>query len=188
MDTISSENNNSLLPMIAAILGGLAVLLSAIALFKLSSVSKQIAKAEGAATRIESIEQQVAQTGNAVNDIAAIRNYVTTMERQVNQQFANVRNEFNTVRAEINTVKEATARRPAQQTTGVSGGQGQQQQQQQQQATPVASPGEYVVQSGDTGVKIARSNGVNLNDLIAVNPDINWNRLRVGQKVKIPKK
>ncbi|WP_334319219.1 LysM peptidoglycan-binding domain-containing protein [Termitidicoccus mucosus] len=168
--------------MIAAILGGLAVLLAAIALFKLSSVSKQLAKVEGATTRIESIESQVSQASAAASDAANLRNYVAQMERQIQQNFTNVRNEFNTVRTEINTVKESTARRPAPQGSATAGGQG------QSATPPVAGPDEYVVQSGDTGVKIARSNGVNLNDLIAVNPDINWNRLRVGQKVKIPKK
>jgi LysM repeat protein len=187
MDTISSENNNSLLPMIAVILGGLAFLLSAIALFKLSSVGKQLAKTEeGANTRIESVESRISQVSAVPNEVVGIRNYVSTMERQIQQNFTNVRNEFNAVRAEINTVKETTNRRPpVQQSSTSSGGQNQQQ---QQSAQPVAGPDEYVVQSGDTGVKIARSTGVSLNDLIAVNPDINWNRLRVGQKIKIPKK
>jgi LysM repeat protein len=188
MDTISSENNNSLLPMIATILGGLAVLLSAIALFKLSSVGKQLANAEGVNTRIEAVEKQVA-------DAANLRNYVAQMERQISQNFANARNEItsiraelNSIRTELNTLKEATTRRPVQQQntgTAQAGGQGQQQ---QQSTPPVAGPDEYVVQAGDNGMKIARSNGVSLNDLLAVNPGVNWNRLRVGQKVKIPKK
>ncbi len=179
MDTISSENNNSLLPMIAAILGGLAVLLSAIALFKLSSVSKQLVKVEGATTRIESIESQVAQASAAASEAANLRNYVAQMERQIQQNFTNVRNEFNTVRTEINTVKETAARRPA-----PAAGQG------QQSATPaVAGPDEYIVVAGDSsGTKIAAKNGVSITDLMAVNPDVDWRKLRIGQKLKLPKK
>ena len=52
----------------------------------------------------------------------------------------------------------------------------------------VAGPGEYVVKGGDSGAKIARSQGVNLADLVSVNPGVNWNKLKVGDKVKLPKK
>jgi LysM repeat protein len=45
-----------------------------------------------------------------------------------------------------------------------------------------------VVKSGDTGSKIARNAGVSLSDLLAVNPGVNWNRLAVGQKIKLPQK
>jgi LysM repeat protein len=52
----------------------------------------------------------------------------------------------------------------------------------------VAGPGEYVVKGGDSGAKIARAQGVNLADLVSVNPGVNWNKLKVGDKVKLPKK
>lgn len=47
-------------------------------------------------------------------------------------------------------------------------------------------PGEYTVASGDTGARIASRAGVTVRELIAANPDINWNRLQVGQKLNIP--
>jgi LysM repeat protein len=53
-------------------------------------------------------------------------------------------------------------------------------------AAATAEPGTYVVKSGDTGVKIARDNNVSLTALMAANPDVNWNRLNVGQKINIP--
>jgi len=52
----------------------------------------------------------------------------------------------------------------------------------------VAGPGEYVVKPGDTGMKIARSIGVSIGDLQTVNPTVDWNHLKVGQKLKIPGK
>ncbi|HYP16486.1 MAG TPA: LysM domain-containing protein, partial [Opitutus sp.] len=52
----------------------------------------------------------------------------------------------------------------------------------------VAGPGEYVVKGGDTGAKIARAEGVALGDLVAVNPGVDWTKLKPGQKVKLPKK
>jgi LysM repeat protein len=52
----------------------------------------------------------------------------------------------------------------------------------------VAGAGEYVIKAGDTGAKIARANNVSLPDLIAVNPGVNWSKLKVGDKVKLPKR
>jgi LysM repeat protein len=52
----------------------------------------------------------------------------------------------------------------------------------------VAGPGEYVVKPGDTGMRIANANGVSIGDLQVVNPGVNWNMLKVGQKLKLPKK
>jgi LysM repeat protein len=45
----------------------------------------------------------------------------------------------------------------------------------------------YKVKSGDTGAKIASANGVTLAKLKAANPGVNWNRLSVGQTIKIPR-
>jgi LysM repeat protein len=51
----------------------------------------------------------------------------------------------------------------------------------------VAAAGEYIVKSGDTGARIAREAGVSLGDLLAANPGVDWNRLRVGQVIKMPR-
>ena len=49
-------------------------------------------------------------------------------------------------------------------------------------------PDEHIVAGGDTGAKIARAKGVSLADLQAVNPGVDWAKLKVGQKIKLPKK
>ena len=51
-------------------------------------------------------------------------------------------------------------------------------------AATAAGPGEYVVKPGDTGTKIAKATGVSLSELEALNPGIDWRRLRVGQTIK----
>jgi len=43
----------------------------------------------------------------------------------------------------------------------------------------------YAIGPGDTGAKIARANNLSLADLQALNPDVNWKRLKVGQVVKV---
>jgi hypothetical protein len=45
--------------------------------------------------------------------------------------------------------------------------------------------GLYFLLPGDTGAKIAKANNISLVDLRALNPDVEWTRLRVGQAVRI---
>ena len=45
-----------------------------------------------------------------------------------------------------------------------------------------------LAESKDTGASIARANGVSLGDLMKVNPSVNWSKLSVGDKIKLPKK
>ena len=51
------------------------------------------------------------------------------------------------------------------------------------EARPVG-PGEYVVKPGDTGTKISKAVGVSVAELEAINPGLDWRRLRVGQTIK----
>jgi len=43
----------------------------------------------------------------------------------------------------------------------------------------------YAVKTGDSLTKIARSNKLALTDLLALNPDVSWTKLRVGQVVVV---
>jgi LysM repeat protein len=45
--------------------------------------------------------------------------------------------------------------------------------------------GLYRIEPGDTGAKIAAKHGVMFSDLVALNPDVNWRRLKVWQIVRI---
>ncbi len=58
-------------------------------------------------------------------------------------------------------------------------------------ATPKAkkrkqATGTYVVKPGDTPSSIAEAEGVDLDDLLAANPDVDPNALSVGDELKIP--
>lgn len=53
-------------------------------------------------------------------------------------------------------------------------------------ATTTTGTGEYKVQSGDTGSKIATKAGVKLAALKAANPGVDWNRLKLNQTLVIP--
>jgi LysM repeat protein len=50
-------------------------------------------------------------------------------------------------------------------------------------ATP-AGPGEYVVAKGDNLSSIAKKSGISLKAIQDLNPDVDSNKLRIGQKLK----
>jgi LysM repeat protein len=54
--------------------------------------------------------------------------------------------------------------------------------------TQSATPGSWVVKSGDTGWMIANAYGIAVGDLAAANPGINWNLLPIGHTVIVPSK
>ena len=51
-------------------------------------------------------------------------------------------------------------------------------------ASVVAGPGEYVVAKGDTLGGIAKKVGISLKSIQELNPDVNANRMQIGQKLK----
>jgi LysM repeat protein len=53
-------------------------------------------------------------------------------------------------------------------------------------AIATTGTGEYKVQSGDTGTKIATKAGVKLAALKAANPGVDWNKLKLNQTLVIP--
>ncbi|MFI5356392.1 MAG: LysM peptidoglycan-binding domain-containing protein [Opitutales bacterium] len=172
MDTISRENN-SMLPVGGIIVGVIALLLGGYSAIKLSSVNRTLAAHEEKVAKIDSIEAQAnaaaASGDKATRDLAALT-------RSTQDAFNQVGGELGNLKASITKLEES-AKAPAHVGKGGKGG-----------APAVAGPDEYIVKGGDSGAKIARAKGVTLADLIAVNPDVNWNKLHVGQKIKLPKK
>lgn len=53
-------------------------------------------------------------------------------------------------------------------------------------ATPSVGTSSYTIRQGDSLSKVARNNGISLNDLMAANSNINPNRLSIGQVIKLP--
>ncbi|RRJ96901.1 LysM domain-containing protein [Opitutaceae bacterium TAV4] len=185
MDTISRESNGpSYLPVAAVIVGVIALVLGGVALAKVSSINKQLVAQDDKLARVSEAENQAAA---AVAAVEQANRKIDTVARDTGKAFGDVANVITEVRGELAKVQELASRRgsaPAAAAAANASGAA--------AATPrapaVAGPDEYIVKSGDTGVKIARGNNVSLSDLQAVNPDVNWNKLHVGQKVKLPAK
>lgn len=187
MDTISREPSPSYLPIAGLIAGLVGLVLGGIALANASKAKGAADKAllasqetvAGQAARIEALESAVSTA--SANADSALRNF-SGLRSSTQDNFNLVASELSKTNAEITKLQEAatrTASAPRPGGTGTTTA---------STGPVVAGPGEYVVKSGDTGYKIATSNGVSVADLQAVNPGVNWNRLNVGQKIKLPKK
>lgn len=180
MDTISREPSPSYLPIAGLIAGLVGLLLGGIALANASKAGKAAAAAaEQAAGQVARIEALEARIDGIVSSVDAARNNFTSLRSSMQDNFNIVAAELGKSNAEITKLQEAFSKVATARPAATSGG---------STAPAVAGPGEYLVKAGDTGMKIAAANGVSWADLQAVNPGVNWNGLRVGQALKLPKK
>jgi LysM repeat protein len=163
-----------MLPVAGVVVGVLALLVGGYAAIKASSLQKTVVAHEEKIAKIDGIESQVSTVGTTADKAARD---VASLTRSMQDAFNQVGATLGTLQASVTKLEEA-AKKPVAAAKGGKGGE-----------PAVAGPGEYVVKSGDvSGAKIARAQGVSLADLIAVNPGVNWNKLKVGEKLKLPKK
>lgn len=175
MDTISRENN-SMLPIGSIIVGVVALLLGGVALLQAQKANKALAEHQAKIDKIDAIEQQASAASAAAEKGAQ---NLKQLNDQTQTAFNTVSGIISNLQTSVTKLEEA-AKKPVAAAAGKKGAAG--------PSTAVAGPGEYVVKSGDTGMKIARTTGASLADLKAVNPGVNWNHLNIGQKLKLPEK
>ncbi|HWA08212.1 MAG TPA: LysM domain-containing protein [Opitutaceae bacterium] len=172
MDTISRDNNTSYLPVAGVIAGLLALVLSVVALVKVSTANKTLETQAEKVAKIDGIES-TANTAATTADRAAKN--VDSLTQQTQKAVNDLGNMILEANGKITKIEEGQKKPAA--AAGKSSG------------PVVAGPNEYVVKAGDTsGTKIAKANGVSLADLQAVNPGVDWSHLKIGQKLKLPKK
>jgi LysM repeat protein len=176
MDTLSRDSNSSgsILPLVGVIAGGLALVLSIVALVKLSTLQKSVAAHDEAInSKIPALEASVnAAAAKTDSDIKGLRSGIQTALDQVG-------NEIGTINAKITKIEEAM-KKPAPAAGKAGGG-----------AAPTGvlnADGTYTVGSGDTLSKIARKFAVRTDAIEAENPGLDPTKLRVGQKIRIPKR
>ncbi len=173
MDTLSrdSSSSGSVLPLVGVIAGALALVLSATALFKLSTVQKAVnAHEEAINTRIPAVEALVNEkAAKAENDVRVLR-------EGVQKALTDVGTEFGSVNAKIAKLEESMKKpAPAAARPGVVTG-------------TVDANGNYSVAPGDTLAKIARKFATRIDAIEAENPGLDPTKLKVGQKIRIPRK
>jgi LysM repeat protein len=171
MDTISRENN-SMLPVVGVVIGVLALLAGGYAAIKVSSLQKTVVTHEEKIAKIDGLESQVGTAGSTADKAARD---ITSLNRSTQDAFNTVAASLGTLQASVTKMEEGQ-KRPAAAAKGAP------------HEPAVAGPGEYVVKGGDSFAKIARAQGTTLADLQAVNPGVESAKLKVGQKLKLPKK
>jgi LysM repeat protein len=174
MDTISRENN-SYMPIAGVVVGVLACLLSVVALTQVSKLSKKVP--EGLADSVAKIDVIESEARSATSAGEKANSNITSLSRQSQDAFNAVAAQIQEVKGEVTKMQEA-ATKPKAAAAGAKGSKG----------PAVAGPDEYIVKAGDGGSKIAKANGVSLADLQSVNPGVNWTKLKVGEKIKLPAK
>jgi LysM repeat protein len=172
MDTISRENN-SMLPVAGVIVGVLALLVGAYAAIKVSSLNKTVVTHEEKIAKIDTLESQV---GNAVSAADKAARDINQLNRSTQAAFDTVGASLGNLQGSITKIEESQKKPAAAAAKSAPSG------------PVVAGPDEYVIKSGDNFSKIARAHGVSLGDLQAVNPGVESSSLKVGQKIKLPKK
>jgi hypothetical protein len=110
MDTISRENNSNYLPIAGVLVGVIALVLSAVALFKASSGTRALGdKIDSVTTRVDTIEStansaaQTAQTANAA---------ITKMQSSVQGAFDQIGTKFGSIDAAITKLQETAKPAP----------------------------------------------------------------------------
>lgn len=176
MDTLSRDSNSSgsILPLVGVIAGGLALVLSIVALVKLSTVQKTLVTHEEAiSSKIPALEASVnAASAKSEADLKTLRAGVQTALDQVG-------NEIGTINGKLTKLEEA-AKKPAP-VAGKAGA----------AAVPTGvlnADGTYSVGPGDTLSKIAKKFATRVDSIEAENPGLDPAKLKVGQKIRIPKR
>lgn len=175
MDTISRESN-SMLPVGGIVVGVIGLLLGGFALVQASKANKALAEHQAKIEKIDAIENTA---GAAANTAEGVKRDLGARVREIQDNFNLVGNKLAEFQGSI-TRLEDSMKKPAPAAAAGKDKKGGE--------PAVAAPGEYIVKAGDSGMKIANANGVSIGDLQAVNPGVNWNALKPGQKLKLPKK
>jgi LysM repeat protein len=170
MDTISRENNSPL-PLVGVILGGIALVASIFLGVNISKLKTELASQGEKVAKIDDIAAQVQSASNASDK--ASRD-ITTLATQTQSAVTQIANDLAGINEKIKHIEESHVAK-----VGKGGAHGE---------PAVAGPGEYIVKPGDSGSKIARANGCTLADLESVNAGVSWTHLKVGEKLKLPEK
>ncbi len=177
MDTLSrdsSSSSSSIVPLVGVFAAVLALILAIVALVKLSTLQKTVTAQGDEVAKIANIENEVRSAATKTdNDMKNLRDGVQGALNQVGT-------EIGAIKGQVAKLEEA-AKKPAPAAAGGKGG------------APVATgtvdaSGNYTVAPGDTLSKIAKKFATRVDAIEAENPGLDPAHLRVGQKVKIPKK
>jgi LysM repeat protein len=177
MDTLSRDSNNSgsILPLAGVIAGVLALILAIVALVKLSTLQKTVGAQGEEVAKIATLENDVhSAAAKSETDIKGLRDGIQNALNSVSATIG-------TLQGQIKVVEEAQKARAAAPAGGKGGKPG-------VVTGTVDAEGNYAVAPGDTLSKIAKKFATRVDTIESENPGLDPTKLKVGQKIKIPKK
>ena len=160
-----------MMPMAGLFAAVIALILAVVALVKLSTLQKTVAAHDTEVAKIATLETDIrAAASKSEADMKGLRDGVQNALNQVGVEIGGIKSQL----TKIEEAQKARAAAP-----GKAGA----------APTGVMNPdGTYSVAAGDTLSKIAKKFGTRVDSIEAENPGIDPARLRVGQKIRIPKK
>jgi LysM repeat protein len=175
MDTISRENNSSMLPVGGIIVGVIGLLLGGFGLMQASKANKAIEALQPKVDKVDGIEAQATAAAGAAEQA---KKDIRSLQGSVQTAFTDVGNALGNLQTSVTRLEELAKKPVVADKGGKKNGE-----------PAVAGPGEYIVKAGDvSGTKIAAAQGVSIKALQDVNPGVNWSNLKIGQRLKLPKK
>lgn len=159
--------------MVAIAIGGIGLLIGVFGMVKATKLEKIVATQGEELLKIETVRGEVQSLGTKVD------NDIRSLSSNVNNVLSQVGAEIGTIKGQIAKLEEA-AKKPAPVAAAGKGA---------AVATgTVDANGNYTVAPGDTINKIAKKFATKVDSIEAENPGLNPTKLRVGQKIKIPRK
>jgi len=176
MDTLSrdSSSTSNIMPMAGVILGAIALLLGIFTMVKATKVEKAVTAQGDEIAKIATLESEV--RSSAAKSETDLRN----LREAVQKAFNDVTTTFGDVNAKIAKMEEAM-KKPAPAAAAKGGA----------AAAPTGvlnADGTYTVAAGDNLTRIAAKFGARVDAILAENPGLEPTRLRVGQKIRIPRR
>jgi LysM repeat protein len=162
-DNISPSSSESKLPLIVGILG-FALGTAGLVLGIQAKRGAQAASDEAAAAKIS-----VGELGNALSGKASTAD-LQAVRADLDKGLSDLALNEKTLADQITALQKLASSPKAATGTG--------------KAAVAAGPGEYVVTKGDTLGGIAKKVGISLKSIQELNPDVNANRMQIGQKLK----
>ncbi len=179
----------------AVIVALVAVVIGFLGFSKASNLEKQLAEVTSAAEKIEAASARSAANEKLLNQVSASNSKLTKDVQEamtgVTKDIKDIKRSLRSVTIQAGTalskveaiektgVKVASQPKPQTSSTVASAASGK----------PASTSGDvtvYQIVSGDALYKIAPKFGVTVDQIIAANPGIDANRLRIGQEINIP--
>ncbi|HEX9782578.1 MAG TPA: LysM domain-containing protein [Opitutaceae bacterium] len=193
MDTPSSKNG-SYLVFAVAIVAVVALVVGILALTRINKLSKQLGTSDVAGLTIR-VETAEANAKKALEDVTSATRKVTGLSTdtqrafdQVGTELASLRTSVNRLTSDSQSITERLAAGPARSTSSPPASSGSAPAAAGSEPQPLPEDGTYVIKSGDTLSIIGRQFGVSYQEIQAVNPGLDPRKLKVGQRIYVPKK